>query len=279
VTASRSNWGRWGEADQRGALNLSTPEVVRAALGSVREGRVYPLGPPIDHNRGPIVPSRPRPTVLHQRRKTSSGDSGADDYVVLNTHGTTHVDALGHVWAGDRVYNGHPEMTGACGVDTVGGIVGRGVLLDVARLHGKPWLEPGYEITPDELTAAEKAAAPLRPGDVALVRTGYLEEPRWDSEEWNEAWPGVGGDCADWFLDREVIAVGADNHGVETRPAKRGRPLELHLKLLHQAGVFIMELLSLAELSRDGVSEFLFVAAPLRIVGGSGSPISPLAIA
>src|SRR5262249_29571052 len=130
-----------------------------------------------------------------------------------------------------------------------------------------------------ELTAAERAAAPLRPGDVALVRTGYLEEPRWDSPEWNERWPGVGGDCADWFLDREVIAVGADNHGVEPRPATRCGSLELHLRRPHQAGVFLMELLVLSELARDGVTEFLFVAAPLRIVGGSGSPIAPLAIA
>jgi kynurenine formamidase len=267
---------RWGPDDERGALNLADGEPLARAARLVRAGRVYPLGLPIRHNHGPTTPARP--FTVHVPFDRSSGTiSAADDYVVLNTHGTTHVDSLSHLWQGETVYNGHPARSGKCAIDTMGWIAGRGVLLDVAALRGRP-LRPGEEIQPDELSAAEANAAPVGRGDIVLVRTAYLESGDWDSTDFNREWPGLAVSCADWLLEREVAAVGCDNHGVEARPQTSATPLELHLSLLWKSGVPLMEYVWLAGLARDRIAEFLFVAAPLRIVGGSGSPISPLAI-
>jgi kynurenine formamidase len=267
---------RWGAEDERGALNLADPGRVQAAARLVRSGRVYALGLPIRHNHGPTTPARPN--AIHLPFDRSSGEiSAADDYLVLNTHGTTHVDALSHIWKGQTVYNGHAPRSGKCAIDSMGWIVGRGVLLDVAGLRGRS-LEPGEEVEAADLAEAEANGASVGVGDIVLVRTAYLESGDWDSPEFNSAWPGLGISCVDWLLDRDVAAVGCDNHGLEPRPAKTSSPLDLHIRLIQDSGVPLMEYVWLADLARDRVSEFLFVAAPLKIVGGSGSPISPLAI-
>jgi hypothetical protein len=160
---------RWGPDDERGALNLQTAESVRAGLDAARTGTVYSLGLPLQRTGVPHVPHRPTPQRL---TLTSDSDAGMfsafgaepgsgthEDVVVLATHEATHMDALGHVYDGEAMYNGfHGGATSTygglrhCGIEKAGPIVARGVLLDVAGARGP--LEPGYVITPADLEAA-----------------------------------------------------------------------------------------------------------------------------
>lgn len=282
-----SNWGRWGPDDQRGTVNLMTPAMVRDAAGLVRSGRVYSLAAPLSPD-GPSLPSR-RPAwhVVTTRRRPNGVDSSADDMVMMHTHGTTHIDALCHQYVGDLLYNGHPASAltpfGAqrCGIDQVGPIVGRGVLLDVAGFRGVEHLGDGEPIEPDELDAcAEAQGVELQPGDIVLVRTGWWQlfdggpeaRARFYASE-----PGPSGACAHWFRERDLVALGADNAGVEA-VTDWDDTLPLHRGVIWGCGGYLLEFLDLEALAADRVHEFLFVATPLRLAGGVGSPIAPLAI-
>lgn len=288
------NWGRWGTDDQLGALNHVRPEDVARAAGLVRRGRVYSLALPI--RRSGIPYERSRNPALHLM-KVDGGDyaagaqppggvRAADDYLVIACHGTTHIDALSHVWIGEEMYNGFPgamvRSSGAhkLAIDNVRGIVTRGVLLDAAAFKGVPHLPGGYAIDGDELEACAKAqGVGVGRGDVLLVRTGWHTVFAGDPETYHRSQPGLGVTAARWLVEREVVAVGADNVAVEVDPAEDGRSVvPLHVELIRNHGVYLLELLDLEDLARDRVFEFLFIAAPLRIVGGVGSPLNPLAV-
>ncbi|MER3453427.1 MAG: cyclase family protein, partial [Acidimicrobiia bacterium] len=161
---ARTNWGRWGERDERGALNLLTPEAVLAGVRSVRRGKVYGLSLPIQQQGVPILEYRGAPRRLTLMNQADPGmfaafgapaDVGAnEDMLIMASHSITHMDALCHVFAGGYIYNAHPAdsfrtHTGApvCGIDKVGAVAGRGVLLDLPRHFGVDWLELGYTIT------------------------------------------------------------------------------------------------------------------------------------
>jgi kynurenine formamidase len=210
----------------------------------------------------------------------------ADDYLTLATHGTTHVDALSHIWYGGSLYNGFSSnevrSSGAArnGIDKIPPIVGRGVLLDVAALHGREHLESGHAIEPDELDAcARRQNLAVGAGDIVLVRTGWFLVFASDREIYEGPQPGLSRTTVPWFVDRDIAAVGADNYAVEVFPDPDGRNVPVHLSLIRDYGVHLLELLVLEELAAASVSEFLFVAAPLRIKRGVGSPLNPLAIA
>lgn len=283
-----SNWGRWGADDQRGTANLLSEAGVLAATGLARSGKVYSLAAPLSPD-GPNLPSR-RPTwhVVTTRTRASGGDDmSADDVVMMHTHGTTHIDALCHIYVGDTLYNGHPASSltpyaaQRCGVDNVGPIVSRGVLLDVARFRGVERLGDGEAIEPDELDACAAAqGVELRPADIVLVRTGWQSlfgqggEAR---ERYYASEPGPSGACGDWFHQHDFVALGADNPGVEVVLNWRA-PLPVHRSVIWGCGGYLLEFLELDALAADRVYEFMFVAAPLRLAGGVGSPIVPLAI-
>jgi kynurenine formamidase len=291
--ARTSNWGRWGEDDERGTLNLVTPDVVHAAAGLVRTGRVFELGQSIQESGVPVEPRRPG--LLHLMRR-DGGDYAAgaiapddigtaDDYLGIATHGTTHVDALCHLWYGGAMYNGfspnevRSSGAGRNGIDKTGPIVTRGVLLDVAALHGVAHLPAGHGIGPDELDAAvARAGVEPRPGDALLVRTGWLAVHAQDPALYHARQPGVAASAVPWIAERDPAALGADNLAVEQFPAVDGSNVPVHRALLRDYGIHLIELLDLEELAAAGVAEFLFVAAPLRIKRGAGSPLNPLAI-
>ncbi len=159
-----SNWGRWGDDDERGTANLLREEIVRDAAARVRRGAVYSLAAPLSPD-GPNLPSR-RQTwhVVTSRQRPDGALSSADDMLMMHTHGTTHVDALCHIFMGDTLYNGHPASGllpgGAerCGIENAGPMVSRGVLLDIAAFRGVPHLGDGEAIEPDELEACAEAA-------------------------------------------------------------------------------------------------------------------------
>jgi kynurenine formamidase len=292
------NWGRWGNEDQRGAANFAGPDVVKNAAALVRQGRVISLG--IDIKADAVPMSEGRPTPVHAMLfdggdyaagvRLSGGFQFADDYLALGCHSGTHVDALAHAWYDDLLYNGHSAARvrsyGAtrCGIEQLGQLATRGVLVDVAKAKGVPHLEGGYAITPEDIDAAlAHGGATVREGDCVLVRTGWWTLFSTDRSEYDRAAPGVNDAAARHLAELRVSAVGSDTIAFEVVPQHGtfeggSRTPVAHRALIRDYGIYILELLDLEELSQTGVSEFLFVAAPLRIVGGTASPLNPLAI-
>jgi len=300
------NWGRWGADDQRGSLNLLTPEVVKAATGCVRQGRVISLSLPIKGSTSssvaesvPHLKGRPLPQHFMSVdgadyeagvKQPAGGRGIADDALIVSPHGTTtHMDALCHMWTGKEIYNGHPASRirsyGAtrCGMETVPGITTRGILFDAAGFMGKPVLDPTDRIGAAELDAMSKAAGvTVGQGDAIVLRTGwptvFAESPEryWNGE------PGLSADGARWLAERDISLVASDNSaisGLNTDGlADEGLDDDIHMIFLWRHGIYLMEMLWLEELAAAGQSTFLFMVAPLRIVGGTGSPVNPLAV-
>lgn len=282
-----SNWGRWGADDERGTANLLTSDGVRLAAALVRAGTVYSLAAPLSPD-GPSLPTR-RQTwhVVTTQYRPSRGASFADDVVMMHTHGTTHVDALCHVYVGDTLYNGHDASTiqpgGAqrCGIEQAGPLVGRGVLLDIAGYRGVAHLDIGDAIEPAELDACAAARGiTLRPGDIVLVRTGWwqlFDQGPAARQRFYQGEPGLSGACGAWFRAHDLVALGADNAAVEVVRDWR-EALPLHRDVIWGCGGYLLEFLDLEALAAARITEFCFIATPLRLAGGIGSPIVPLAI-
>lgn len=288
------NWLRFGDEDEAGLANLLTPERTAAAAALVRTGRVFNLSLPLQERGLPVLPGRPSPQHYLRRTgtdyaagvKRKGGFQSMDDVLMLATHGATHVDALAHIGDEGLLYNGVPiasvRANGArkMGIDKCPPLVGRGVLLDLCRYLGVARLESGKVIDGALLEAcAEAQRTPIEPGTIVLIRTGWLSV---FEDEGSEAFfagePGIGMDAARWLADRDVVAVGTDNFAVEVIPTESGVPAPVHRYLIRDCGMYLMELFRLDELAEAGAHQFMFVAAPLGIVGGLGSPITPLAI-
>ncbi|MFF3569177.1 cyclase family protein [Nocardia jiangxiensis] len=303
---SRGNWGRWGRDDERGAANLLTSDVVLRALGSVRAGRVLPLAMPIQGatsnggaQRVPHLPGRPLPQHFMSvdggdyaaGARKIKGDMGmSDDALIVSPHGTTtHIDALAHVWRYDTLYNGlaadRIRSYGAtrCGIERLGGIVTRGLLLDVAGHLGVDYVPAERTIDAELLQeCAKTAGVQPRSGDVVVVRTGWPRVYAEDPERYQGAQPGLAYSAGRWLVDQEVVAIAADNAAVGAIDADGGFPgtldEDIHLLTLWEHGVYLLEMLWLEELAVAGSAEFLFIAAPLQIAGGTASPLTPLAV-
>jgi kynurenine formamidase len=295
-----SNWRRWGAEDERGTLNFITPEVVKRAARLVRRGQVFSLGlsfgaegPQIGQG-GRVNPTHLM-TAVDQKLPADYPEAFryADDIMIFPLQCATQWDSLAHVHYDGQLYNGFPAATtsygGAArnGIDKVGaGIVSRGVLLDLARAAGVPRLQPGYAISPADLEAAERTqGVRVESGDVLLVRTGHLSVFKVDGDRvgYMRMMPGLGIACAEWLHGREAAAVAADTNSVEVIPFEDPKtPLPLHLVCLRDMGLTLGEMFDLDALAEDcaadGVWEFLFSAPPLKITGGVGSPLNPLAV-
>lgn len=295
-----SAWGRWGPDDERGALNLLTPDRVAAAARGVRNGAVFPLGLPIQRTGVPIYDYRGAPYRLtlttehdaHRWRAAGAppGTGANADLLVSATHNGTHMDALCHVFSEGKLYNGFPSSSftpsdGAarCGIDKVGGLVGRAVLLDVARAAGVRCLEPGQAVTAEMIERAERHhGVRIDAGDIVLLHTGwlrhFLEQAEAGVSVSLERQPGLGRSGADLLIDRDIAAVGADNTAVEALGADAGF-IDLHIELIVNRGIPFLELLDLRGPLEADVAVGMLVVAPLVITGGSGSPVNPLLIA
>lgn len=288
-TYDRGNWGKWGKDDERGALNYITSEVIFNALKMVKKGKTYSLGMPIRHgSKG--IPNHPRripPFHLAGMYPMTETVNMSDDYISMNTHSQTHLDALAHRYADGKIYNGYSSdenigSTGAkkCGIDKVGSIVTRGILLDVASYEGVDSLENDVIIDADTLRkCARDQGTEFHEGDAVLVRTGCLN--RFDPEnpdEFFKANPGLDLNTSDIFIEEHSVLVGSDNYAVDVIPTNTGNRSPLHNELLWKRGVYLIELINLEEIARDKVYEFLFVVNPLNIEWGLGSPINPVAV-
>ncbi|WP_084959073.1 cyclase family protein [Thermoactinospora rubra] len=288
-----NNWGRFGPEDQRGTLNLVTGDRVLAALSHAVTGQVLQLGMPVDR-RAPRLRGRPEPQHYMSidgadfaagARPVGAGLRMADDALIVSPHGTTtHMDALCHMWEGEALYNGYPAARvhsyGArhCGIEQAGGVVTRGVLFDVPAHLGLEHLPAGFRVHAGLL----EEIGEVGPGDAALVRTGWPLVWRRSPEEYWSGQPGLAADAGRWLAARDVAIVASDNAAIGGLNARQlaDEPLadDLHLILLHRHGVHLVELLWLEELAATGRRDFVLVVAPLRITGGTASPVNPLAI-
>ena len=294
-----SNWGRWGDDDERGTLNFVSAEVVRRGAACVRRGEVFSLGLSFGAE-GPQIGQGGRVNPLHLMSAINGAIPGypgdfrfADDVIIMGLQCATQWDSLAHVHYDGRLYNGFPiETTTASGasrngIDKIGnGVVSRGVLLDLARTRGVERLAPGTAVSPADLEAAEKAEGiRVERGDVLLVRTGHLGAYKVDGDRvaYMRMMPGLGLACAEWLHAREVAAVATDTNAVEVIPFEDPKlPLPFHMVAIRDMGLLLGEMFDLDELAadcaRDGVWEFLFSAPPLKVTGGIGSPLNPLGV-
>lgn len=289
---TREAWHRWGAEDERGALNHIGGEQVRDAAALVQSGEVLSLAQPLSP-RTPVP--RHRANLQHFMGRDGGdyaagarhpgGFQFAEDTVVLPLHFGTHVDALCHAWYDDALYNGFPgagtrSTTGAahCGIEKMGPIVGRGVLLDVVALHGGP-LPDGATIGRDDLRrAAARADARVETGDIVLVRTGWAEQQGRAASVSFDGEPGLDVEAALWLAKCGIAALGADNFAIEAIPFPQGTVFPVHQRLIRDFGIPLLEGLVLQQLAATGRTRFLFAASPLPVVGGTGSPISPIAV-
>jgi kynurenine formamidase len=293
------NWGRWGDTDERGALNMLTPEVVLRATQACRTGKVYNLGLPVQRAGVPVFDYRGAPQRLTLSSQTDeagfamygapSGLGANEDVLVIAAHNGTHVDALCHVYSDGQMYNGYSKDSfssqggaGHCGIEKTGGFAAHAVLADVAGHMGVECLEPGYRISGAEIEACLAAqGSSVQPGDALLVRTGWLDlfsRLAAAGEPAPFAQPGLSLSCVDFIRDNELAAVGADNAAIECIPFDDDRFLAVHIEVLVKLGVPLVEHLQLSSMAADKCYSALFVVAPMLVTGGTGSPVNPIAI-
>ena len=298
------NWGRWGKDDEIGTLNFIGPEELKAAGALIRKGKAISLG--LEFNlRGPQTTGwggrfNPIHTMLATGTDAVSGnqDGGgiryADDMVSMPLQCGTQWDALSHVFNGERMWNGYDarlvDSTGAKknGIEkTRAKMVGRGVLLDIARFKGGDYLEDGYGISAADLDACAAAQkVEIRRGDFVIVRTGQMEQrlagDGWGGYAGGDA-PGLRFETAAWMHRKEIAGICTDTWGCEVRPNEVPDATQpWHWVVIPMLGITMGEIFNVRELAEDcaedGVYEFFFCAPSLPITGAVGSPINPIAV-
>jgi kynurenine formamidase len=285
----------WGPADRRGALNHLTPAEVLAAVGEVRLGRTVSLEAPIESR---VTADNPDPSVHEMTgppgdQADPEGLSFAQDRLAINVHGNadSHIDALCHVMYRRALYNGVAagavSATGASelSIEVAGnGIVGRGVLLDIPRLRGVRWLEPGDHVTAEDLArAADAQRVRVGQGDLLFVRVGHRRRRRelgpWDAAH---ARAGLHPAALEFVAERKIAVLGSDSNNDTSPSLAEGVEFPVHVLAINAMGLHLLDYLELDDLvplcEAAGRWSFLCVIAPLRLHRGTGSPVNPIAI-
>ena len=289
--AQADNWypSPWGPADQRGAANRITPQKVLEAKNLMTRGTVYQLGQ-VYESAMPLFGTRHFSLKIPQTfGPLGSNNLRFHDEVVSGELGQvgTQFDGLGHIGIGDVFYNGNnradfsrPDGLEKLGIENVGPLVTRGVLVDVAAFKGVARLDASYEITLADLRGAlERQRLEIRSGDVVIVHTGWSSLWKVDNVAFGATSPGIGLEAAEYLVEREVVLVGSDTWSMEVVPNPNpDLAFPVHQLLIPRNGIYIFENLRTEELARDRVYEFAFFFAPLRLKGATGSPANPLAI-
>lgn len=310
LSATYSNWGRWGDDDERGTLNHVTPEHVARAAGSIRSGKRISMSLPMDAT-GPQVNGgfggrfNPIHLMFRDGGDISMGTvvdefyggndrhlRGTDDLIIMALQSSTQWDALAHIFFDGHMYNGlTPDTVTSKGArrgaisQATDQMAGRGVLLDVAHVKGVDALEPGYAITADDLRAAEEAhGVTVGQGDFVMVRTGMMGERKgsWGDYAGGPA-PGMGLESIPWVAERDIAGLAVDTWGMEVLPNQTPDVFQpLHCVFIVGMGLWIGEIFDLEELAadcrEDGQYDFFFCAPPLPFTRAVGSPVNPMAI-
>jgi len=301
-----SNWGKWGDDDEVGALNYLTADEVLRGVQHIKSGSVFTLQRLIGDPKGdPVWPGRSpaeRTQVLDE--STWDGDDApafpgglhyADDKISAFLQGSTQYDALGHVWYGGQLWNGYDARTTVGGMDKASvepiaqrGVVGRGVLLDMARFRGKDMLDKAETFTHEDLMAcAESQGITIEKHDILVIRTNFLQQFFELGEAFYEGFCEAGlvysPELVKWFQDMEIPNLVTDTIANEvTYDPNNGFALPLHCALMRNLGVTLTEICDLellaASCAEDKQYTFLYAAAPLKVHQASGSPVNPLAI-
>ncbi|QCQ90237.1 cyclase family protein [Rhodococcus sp. SGAir0479] len=272
------------------AITASSDALLNAVMDT--DVDVVELGHP--HTTGmPCSPNHPgfRMTLIrrHGDMVRPDGGSASNEIIVTGGHVGTHVDALSHVSHEGKLYgdvDAEQAQRGGrfsqLGAETIPFMLRRGLLLDVARVRGVDALEAGQAVTEQDLRdAADAAGVTPRRGDVVLVRTGWArhfdDAARYLGQE--DGVPGPDVAAGQWLAAAGIVAAGADTTAFEHIPPGKGHSvLPVHRVLLVENGIHIIEHLNLEPASARGLTEFTFVMAPLRITGGTGSPVRPVAV-
>jgi kynurenine formamidase len=282
----------WGPDDRRGALNHLGPAQIQAAAGEVRLGRTVSLAAPVENR---VTADNPDP-AQHRMVQAPGGTDGlefAADRIAMNIHGNadSHIDALCHVSFDGALYNGVPAsaVTSSGALELAiaaagGGIAGRGVLLDIPRSRGVPWLEPGDHVTLDDITAAERGqVVRVGQGDILFVRVGHRlrrrERGPWDAAATRA---GLHPSVLPLLAERQIAVLGSDGNNDTAPSAVDGVEFPVHVLAINALGMQLLDYLEftgLAALCEEaGRWTFLCVIAPLRLPTGTGSPVNPIAI-
>ena len=280
---------KWGAQDQRGSGNMMRPEIVLRAAKLIKSGQVFELAAVLSPdpketfiNGGRVFniytkPSLPAPNERRENEElvvTELGQIG------------TQFDAFAHQMWGDSFYNcfrlkdiGTRTGFKKLGVENVGSLMTRGVLIDVAELKGVDMLPNSYIVTPDDLQQAlAKANLKLGPADAVVIRTGWSKLVGKENQRYGSVNPGIGIAAAQWLAGQEPMLIAADSCCVEARPSEPGYSLPVHAMMLIQHGIYLIENLKLEELSSAKAYEFAFIVQPLKLKGATGSAVAPIAI-
>lgn len=286
---------RWGEGDLIGSANLVSPERTLEALKLVKQGKSIPLGITIDANT-PAFPPRSlnmqvvQPGQQGGKKLTDFGyPANYNDDMIQTWLGIgSQLDGLGHFGEHGMYYNCLPEeeisaITGLTklGVHDVPPLVGRAVIIDMAKHAGKPFLEAGNHFGKEEIKAAAEAQeVQIREGDIVLFHTGWTENMlEKNPTAWASGEPGISVAGARYLADMNVMAVGADTWGIEPVPAAPGDGTFFgHVVLLKDNGIYILETMNSGPILRDGVNEFMFVLGQARVRGSVQMIINPVAL-
>ena len=298
LAARVSNRGRWGDDDRRGTLNLIDAAAVLRGAAAVRQGRALSLAIPFDAD-GPQtggIPGRDNPSlemiaVNVEFTGDADGFTTSDERMQMGTQAATHWDALAHVGYGGELYNGVPRdvvtEAGASdlGIEHFGAVATRGVLLDVARVHGVHHFDDNYAITAGDLDAAVAiAGVTIEPGDIALVHTGHMHFlALGQKDRYRMTTPGLSVGTIEWIHDRQLAGIATDTLPLECFPGEDPAALlPVHMIHLRDMGLAQGQIWNLsplaADCAADGQYDFLLSATPIPLTGACGAMVAPTAI-
>jgi kynurenine formamidase len=280
---------KWGAGDQKGSANMMNAQSVLRAAKLIKTGETFDLGELLSPDPKEMFLVEGRQFTMYTKNWPVVPDARQiNEELVITELGQvgTQIDAFAHQMWGDSFYNcfkyGDIATRGGfrkLGAEHIGGLMTRGVLIDVAGLKGVDMLPASYIITPEDLQQAlAKAQMTIMPGDAVLVRTGWTKLIGKENERYGKANAGLGIAAGQWLIKQDPMMVAADNCCVEVRPSQPGNNLPLHAMFIIEHGVFLLENLNLEKLAAAGATEFAFVVQPLPIKGATGAPIAPMAI-
>jgi kynurenine formamidase len=297
-TDGKEDWfpSIWGNDDEIGALNfINSSKLLRSLKKTVKLGQAYSLSQPLEYGipvhwfNGPFLHTTFRNHTASSKlySKAKNKFAAMSTRMELSDHTGTHIDALNHVSIGGILYNGQiaETITGTfgtekLGIDKVPPIISRGIHIDITSIRGGNILPIEYLISPDDIELIlEKKKIGIEEGDVVLISTGWDQLWMKDNDKYGGPCPGIGLAAADWLVERKVALVGSDTWKVEIHPPElKDEAASVHQFLIAKNGVMLIENMNLQELRKNMITEFLFICLPLKLKGGAGSPVNPIAI-